>query len=77
MAWKTWKATMPRLLGKRANTKACRPRLPLQEHTSIPLRHEHILHQVSSQETQVQIDDASRLLFYELLLEQAFVLPVL
>ena len=30
MAWKTWKAIMPRLLGKRANTKACRPLLPLQ-----------------------------------------------
>ena len=39
MAWKTWKAIMPRLLGKRANTNACRPLLPLQR-TSACLRHQ-------------------------------------
>ena len=38
MAWKMWNAIMPRLLGKRANTKACRPLLPLQ-YTHKPLRH--------------------------------------
>ena len=36
MAWKMWNAIMPRLLGKRANTKACRPLLPPAIHPQTP-----------------------------------------